>query len=142
MTDRLSEERRSWNMSRIRSKDTAPERAVRSLLHQLGFRFRLHRKDLPGHPDIVLPRYRSVVMVHGCFWHRHPGCKFAYEPKSRVDFWERKFKRNVERDREVREQLENLGWRVLVVWECELRNIDALTKKLRRELRRIRAKRA
>ena len=140
MTDRLSEERRSWNMSRIRGKDTAPERAVRSLLHQLGFRFRLHRKDLPGHPDIVLPRYRSVVMVHGCFWHRHPGCKFAYEPKSRVDFWERKFKRNVERDREVREQLEHLGWSVLVVWECELRDIDALAKKLRRELRGTRAK--
>ena len=134
MTDTLSEKRRSWNMSRIRGKDTAPEKAVRSLLNQLGFRFRLHRRDLPGRPDIVLPKYRSVVLVHGCFWHRHPRCKYAYEPKSRVEFWQRKFRRNVERDREVREQLETLGWRVLVVWECELKNEEALARRLQDEL--------
>ncbi|HEY0980807.1 very short patch repair endonuclease, partial [Schlesneria sp.] len=87
MTDRITKSHRSWNMSRIRSKDTSPELQVRSLLHGLGYRFRIHRIDLPGKPDIVLPRYRVAVLVHGCFWHRHPGCKYAYTPKSRIQFW-------------------------------------------------------
>ena len=134
MTDTLSEERRSWNMAQIRGKDTAPEKVVRSLLHALGFRFRLHRQDLPGKPDIVLPKHKSVIMVHGCFWHRHPGCKYAYDPKSRVEFWQEKFRRNVERDGEVRAALRNMGWKVIVVWECELRDMETLAQRLNKEL--------
>lgn len=119
MTDSLSPERRSWNMSRIRGSDTQPEMQVRSALHRAGFRFRLHRKDLPGRPDIVLPKYNTVVFVHGCFWHRHPGCKLAYEPKSRTLFWNEKFRRNVERDLRNANELRRLGWRVVTVWECQ-----------------------
>lgn len=120
-------------MSRIRSTNTKPELRVRSLLHRMGFRFRLHRKDLPGKPDIVLPRLKTVIFVHGCYWHRHPGCKFAYQPKSRVEFWTAKFVDNVERDTRNREALESLGWRVLVIWECEVAeqaHLDALLSKL------------
>lgn len=119
MVDTLSRERRSWNMSRIRGKNTQPELTVRSALHRAGYRFRLHRKDLPGRPDIVLPKYRTVVFVHGCFWHRHRGCKFAYAPKSRVDFWNEKFRSNVERDRRNASELRRLAWRVITVWECQ-----------------------
>ena len=108
-------------MAQIRGKDTKPERIVRSILHRLGTRFRLHRKDLLGNPDIVLPRYRLIVLVHGCFWRRHPECRFAYTPKSRIAFWRKKFEQNVERDRNVRDELEALGWRVVVVWECKTR---------------------
>ena len=120
--DKLTKEKRSWNMSRIKGKDTKPEIIVRSVLHKNGFRFRLNRKDLPGKPDIVLPKYKSVILVHGCFWHRHPRCKFAYNPKSRVKFWQNKFSENVERDRLVRKELRKMGWKVIVVWECELKN--------------------
>lgn len=130
MTDKLSKAHRSWNMSQIRGKDTEPERKVRSVLHKLGARFRLHREDLPGKPDIVLPRYGLVILVHGCFWHRHPRCKYAYTPKTRVDFWTRKFKRNVERDRNVRRELKRLGWDVLVVWECETHDLATLANRL------------
>jgi len=126
VTDRISKEHRSWNMSRIRSKDTEPELAVRSALHKMGYSFRLNKKDLPGKPDIVLSKYRTVIFVHGCFWHRHDNCKFAYSPKSRTDFWEAKFARNIQRHGEVTRQLENLGWRVITVWECELANISKL----------------
>jgi DNA mismatch endonuclease (patch repair protein) len=119
MVDRLSREHRSWNMSRIRGKDTKPELAVRSALHRAGYRFRLHRKYLPGQPDIVLLKYRTVVFVHGCFWHRHKGCKFAYAPKSRVAFWNEKFLRNVDRDRRNANALRRLGWRVITIWECQ-----------------------
>ena len=132
MTDRISEEHRSWNMSKIRSKDTIPELTVRKLLHRMGYRFRLHRKDLPGNPDIVLPKYRTVVFVHGCFWHRHEGCRYAYTPKSNVDFWKAKFEANIERDNYVRSKLEAEGWTVVVVWECETRDDALLTKRLRR----------
>lgn len=131
--DNLSEGHRSWNMSRIRSANTKPELCVRSVLHRMGFRFRLHRKDLPGKPDIVLPRLKTVIFVHGCYWHRHQGCKFAYEPKSRVEFWTAKFIDNVERDKRNRDALEALGWRVLVIWECEVADqahLDALLVKL------------
>jgi len=107
-------------MSRIRSANTSPEVALRRALHALGLRFRLHRKDLPGKPDIVLPRYKAVVFVHGCFWHRHAGCKVASTPKSNVEFWVEKFDRNVARDERSKEALEGQGWRVIVVWECEL----------------------
>lgn len=129
MADRISKEHRSWNMSQIRDRDTKPEIAVRSLLHRLGFRFRLHRSDLPGNPDIVLPKYKTVVLVHGCFWHRHRNCKYAYTPKSRTEFWETKFARNVKRDLEVRRELRKLGWKVVVVWECQLAKPDSLKKK-------------
>ena len=132
--DRLTKQHRSWNMSRIRGKDTKPEMRVRSLLHRMGFRFRLHRKDLPGKPDIVLPAYETVVFVHGCFWHRHPGCRFAYTPKSRVDFWQTKFRRNVERHQEVTAELEELGWRVVVIWECETASEEQLQQRLYNEL--------
>jgi len=118
--DTLSKERRSWNMSQIKGGDTAAEIKLRSLLHRAGYRFRKNDKRLPGKPDIVLPRYRTVVFVNGCFWHRHPGCKFAYTPKSRVDFWTQKFDATVERDILVRSQLENSHWQVLTVWECDL----------------------
>jgi len=122
-------------MSRIRGKDTAPEVLVRSLLHRMGYRFRLHRSDLPGRPDIVLPRYRTVVFVHGCYWHRHPGCKYAYTPKSRTDFWKKKFRDNVRRDRRSRQELEVAGWTVLIVWECEAADMAALADRLADQLR-------
>ena len=107
-------------MSRIRSRDTAPEIALRSQLHKLGLRFRLHRADLPGSPDIVFPGRKTVVFVHGCFWHRHPRCRFAYTPKTNCAFWKAKFARNVERDKHNMRSLKGLGWRVIVVWECRL----------------------
>jgi len=117
--DTLTRDRRSWNMGRIRSRNTRPELKVRSALHRLGFRFRLHAKQLPGKPDIILPKWKRVVFVHGCFWHRHSGCKLAYNPKSRVAFWSEKFRQNVVRDRAAMEQLEQLGWAVSTIWECE-----------------------
>lgn len=137
--DRLTREHRSWNMSRIRGRDTAPERTVRSLLHRLGFRFRLQSRALPGRPDVVLPKYGTVVLVHGCFWHRHTGCPFAYTPKSRTAFWSRKFASNVARDRRNTGALQRAGWRVIVVWECELKDADALARRLDRKLRRTTA---
>lgn len=132
--DKISKEHRRWNMSRIKSRDTEPEKAVRSLLHRMGYRFRLHRADLPGRPDIVLPRYNAVIFVHGCFWHRHENCKFAYFPKSRIGFWENKFRKNVERDKRVIESLKKLGWRVLIIWECEIFCCSSLARRIRRFL--------
>ena len=119
--DQISPEHRSWNMSRIKSKNTKPELLVRSWLHRHGFRFRLHVKDLPGTPDIVLPRYRTVIEVRGCYWHRHPGCRFAYTPKSNLDFWDRKFVENVNRDTKNDYELKKMGWQVIVIWECEVK---------------------
>ena len=119
MRDRLSKERRSWNMSRIRGKNTTPEKRVRSLLHRLGFRFRLHGKKLPGRPDIVLARHRTVIFVHGCFWHRHRGCKNCTTPTNRREWWLAKLNGNAARDKRNQAALEKLGWRVLVIWECE-----------------------
>lgn len=121
---------RSRNMAAIRGKDTAPELAVRRILHAMGLRFRLHRKDLPGCPDIVLPRHRTVVFVHGCFWHRHEGCRYTTTPKTRQEFWMAKFDSNVFRDRRYQAELNLLGWRVLVVWECELRNPESLHQRI------------
>jgi len=128
--DKLTPEHRSWNMSRIRSADTKPELIVRSLLHRMGYRFRLHQKNLPGKPDIVLPKYKTVIFVHGCFWHRHEECKYAYMPKSRRKFWNDKFKANIERDKTVKQQLKNFGWKVNIVWECELSDVKTIEKKL------------
>lgn len=131
MGDVLSPEQRRRNMSRIRGRDTGPERIVRSMLHRMGYRFRLHRRDLPGRPDIVLPRLRSVIFVHGCFWHRHKGCRYATTPKTRAEFWQKKFEENVERDRRNVAALRKEGWRVLCVWECETRDPVALESQLR-----------
>ena len=128
--DRMTPEQRRRCMSNIRGKDTKPELLVRSFLHRSGFRFRLHRKDLPGRPDFVLPRYRTVIFVHGCFWHRHPGCPKATVPEVRKEFWEEKFRRNVERDRRSRRALEDLGWRVIVLWECRISDRETLTEDL------------
>lgn len=118
-------------MRRIRGKDSAPELIVRRLLHSLGYRYRLHRKDLPGRPDIVFTTRRKVIFVHGCFWHRHPGCKFAYKPKTRLDFWSNKFQQNVQRDTRATAALTASGWSVLVVWECETSDAKLLTIRLR-----------
>ena len=121
---------RSRNMAAIRARDTSPELKVRSLLHHLGYRFRLHRRDLPGSPDIVLSKHRTVVFVHGCFWHRHRDCRYTTTPKSRADFWARKFERNVERDHCQQKQLKEMGWSVMVIWECELRDLPSLRSRL------------
>lgn len=118
-------------MSRIRDRDTEPEKRVRSLLHRMGYRFRLHDRTLPGRPDIVLRRYRTVIFVHGCFWHRHPGCRYAYSPKTRVEFWEAKFAGNVVRDQDAQASLALAGWRVVTVWECETRDLAVLASGLR-----------
>lgn len=132
--DRLSKERRSWNMSRIRSRDTEPEKTVRSILHSIGYRFRLHVRALPGAPDIVLPKYHSVIFVNGCFWHRHSNCRFAYMPKTRTEFWKKKFDQNVARHSKVTQELERTGWHVLNVWECELSDQVALSQRLSESL--------
>ncbi len=120
MTDVVSSEKRSQMMSGIRSKDTQPEMIVRRALHARGFRYRLHVKDLPGKPDLVFPRYRSVLLIHGCFWHGHD-CHLFKVPGTRTEFWLGKIGRNRERDADVKKALAELGWRVLEVWECELR---------------------
>jgi DNA mismatch endonuclease (patch repair protein) len=120
VTDVLTLEQRTRNMRNIRGKDTKPELLLRHALHACGLRYRLHRRDLPGCPDIILPRYRTVIFVHGCFWHRH-GCSATTTPATRRDFWERKFSGNVERDKRDVEALIREGWRVLIVWECVLK---------------------
>lgn len=138
-TDVHDPETRSYNMSRIRGKDTKPEVKLRSLLHGAGFCFRIHDSRLPGKPDIVLPRYKSVIFVNGCFWHRHEGCRYCTTPATRRDFWDKKFYGTVQRDRVKKQQLEEAGWDVFIVWECELKNdaerilrllIDELQKKV------------
>ena len=120
--DTMTKEQRSSIMSRVHGKNTQPEMHIRSFLFRHGFRFRLHVKTLPGHPDIVLPKYRTVIEVRGCFWHRHPGCKRATTPSTNVEFWREKFERNVDRDEKTEKQLKELGWNLIVVWECELKN--------------------
>ena len=140
--DRLTPEQRSWNMSRVRCANTKPEKVVRSLLHRMGYRFRLYRRDLPGCPDIVLPKYLTVVFVHGCFWHQHVGCRKATIPKTRHNFWKQKLTNNVVRDKKVRRELEDDGWRVLVVWECQIKNhltevVETLSTILKNQSKRI-----
>lgn len=131
MSDHLDEVTRSALMARIRGKDTKPEMIVRRLAHGLGYRYGLHRKGLPGSPDLVFPSRRKVVFVHGCFWHRHPGCRKASTPGTRREFWEAKFERNVERDIRKEIQLMAAGWEVLVIWECETRDVERLAATLR-----------
>src|SRR3989344_3866445 len=130
--DTLSKAKRSWNMSRIRSRDTIPEKIVRSAIRRLGYRIQLHVKDLPGSPDIVLPRRNTVVFVHCCFWHRHSRCRFTYTPKTRRTFWLRKFTENRDRDARARRHLRKLGWKVITVWECQTDDVKILTIRLKR----------
>jgi DNA mismatch endonuclease, patch repair protein len=132
--------KRSAMMARIGQRNTAPEIMVRRLLHHMGYRFRLHRRDLPGTPDIVLPRHQVAVLVHGCFWHRHPNCQFAYTPKTRLDFWTRKFEQNVERDQRTEVALKERGWTVVTIWECETADSVKLNGRLRRALGRLRSR--
>lgn len=131
MADRISKQKRSWNMSRIRGRNTKPELIVRSLLHRMGFRYRLHVRGLPGCPDIVLRKYKIVLLVHGCFWHRH-GCKSTATPKSNTLFWQTKFDSNVARDATVVKQLRACGWRVLTIWACKVKDEVKLKKQLER----------
>lgn len=128
MPDTLSVSERSARMSRIRGKDTKPEMKLRRLVHSMGYRYRLHAPNLPGKPDLVFPGRKAVIFMHGCFWHRHQGCKLARLPKSRVEFWREKLETNRERDLRNQEKLRELGWRVLVVWECQLKDLEATAR--------------
>lgn len=136
VTDIVDKASRSRMMASIRSKNTKPEIVVRRYLHAAGFRYRLHQRSLPGCPDIVLAKYRCVVFVHGCFWHRHPGCDRAYTPKTRRAFWKKKFDDNVSRDRVQLRQLRQAGWRPLVIWECQVSAVRYL-KHLARKIKAI-----
>lgn len=134
MADVFTREERSRVMATVKSTDTTPERKVRSIVHRLGYRFRLHRKDLPGNPDIVLPRHRKVIFVHGCFWHQHPRCSAADRPASNTEYWNKKLNRNIQRDRKNLRALRKDGWQPLVVWECQLKNEARTEAKIRRFL--------
>jgi len=130
--DTMTKAERSERMSRVRSKDSKPEMLVRSLVHRMGFRYRLHDRALPGSPDMVFPRLGKIIFVHGCFWHRHKErCEFTRWPKSRLDFWKPKLDQNHKRDKIVTRELRKLGWRVLIVWECQLKSREAAGAKLR-----------
>ncbi len=122
MADKLTHEKRSWNMSRIRGKDTEIEIKVRKYLFSQGFRFRKNVADMPGKPDIVLPKYRTVIFIHGCYWHRHAGCKNCTTPSTNREFWLEKFEKNVQNDIKHQQELEAAGWKVLTLWECEIEN--------------------
>lgn len=132
--DVFSSEKRSWIMSRVRGRDTKPKVLVRSIVHRLGYRFRLHRKDLPGCPDIVLPGHKKVIFVHGCFWHGHLRCKRATRPTTNTDFWDKKLDLNIDRDKRFQDELKSMGWRFLVVWQCETRDLEKLLQRLERFL--------
>ena len=131
MADTMSPAERSRRMALIRSKDTIPEIVVRRLVHALGYRFRVHRKDLPGRPDLVFPARRKVIFVHGCFWHQHPGCRVAHVPATRPDYWRAKFAATAERDERTMASIAALGWEALIIWECSLRDREALSDTLR-----------
>ena len=132
--DTISKEVRSRNMSAIRSKNTNPETVVRSLLFALGYRYRLHRKDLPGKPDIILKKHNTVIFVHGCFWHQHKECKRANIPKSNKKYWIPKLERNAERDKINKRELNKLGWNVITIWECETKDSGKITAELKKKL--------
>ena len=133
--DRITAERRSANMGRIKGKGTGPERRVRSAVHSLGYRFRVNRRDLPGSPDLVFPSRKLAIFVHGCFWHRHISCKYCYHPKSNIEFWARKFNNNVARDKRVEGELTEMGWRVETIWECETKDLNELCDSLQVRLK-------
>ncbi|MGO7997856.1 very short patch repair endonuclease [Rhizobium ruizarguesonis] len=128
--DRITAERRSANMRQIKSKGMKPELLVRRLVHSMGFRFRLHRADLPGKPDLVFASRKKVIFVHGCFWHQHPECKHAHTPRSNSDYWLPKLSRNVARDAIAQEHLQEAGWKVLTIWECELKDSETTASRL------------
>ena len=130
MTDRADQATRSRIMASVSQRDTKPECEVRSLLHRLGYRFRIARSDLPSRPDIVLPKYKAAILVHGCFWHQHDDCRRAKRPKSNAPYWSKKLDRNIERDKQNISSLESLAWRVLIIWECELRCIENVEEKI------------
>jgi DNA mismatch endonuclease (patch repair protein) len=134
--DKLSPERRSANMARIRSQNTSPEVSLRKLIHRLGYRFRLHLNDLPGKPDLVFPSRKKVIFVHGCFWHQHTECREGRVPGSRLEYWVPKLRRNQERDMLAQSSLKEQGWGYLVIWECELKDITAVLKRVKRFLGR------
>lgn len=136
MADVFSREKRRDIMARIKGENTAPELYVRQLIHALGYRFRLHRSDLPGKPDIVLPGHGKAIFVHGCFWHGHPGCQRATLPQTNYEFWKRKIEGNRARDRRVKRELRKLGWDVLEIWQCQIRKPAALERRLLRFLQR------
>lgn len=129
--DKLNTEQRSKNMAAVKGKNTTPEIRVRKMLHKMGYRFRLHRKDLPGKPDIVLPRYRLCIFVNGCFWHQHPGCKRATIPEFNHEFWVTKFQGTLVRDEQAEKELRQQGWRVCVIWECETKKEEFLNRIIR-----------
>lgn len=132
VADVLTKEQRYLNMSRIRAKDTMPEEIIRKYLFSKGYRYRKNDKRYPGKPDIVLPKYRIMIFVHGCFWHRHPGCRYATTPATNSEFWLKKFNQNITRDRNVQEQLRVMGWNVIVIWECEVSRKTAREERLQR----------
>jgi len=129
--DVFPKEKRSQIMANIKGKNTKPEIIVRSILHKAGYRFRLHRRDLPGNPDIVLPKFKKAIFVHGCFWHGHKNCKRAKRPETKKNFWNEKLSKNIERDRKKQKELKKLGWHALVVWQCEIKDKDSVLNKLR-----------
>lgn len=133
--DTVSKEIRSRNMAAIRNKNTIPELVVRSLLHSLGYRFRLHKKELPGKPDLFLKKFNAAIFIHGCFWHQHKGCKYASVPKSNVDFWSDKLRNNIERDKRNIKALKGQGYNVKIIWECETRDLNNLAKELKNFLK-------
>lgn len=135
--DSLTREKRSWNMSRIRGKNTTPELIVRSFLHRNGIRFRIHAGNLIGKPDIVLPKYRTVIFIHGCFWHRHKGCKYTYSPKSRKKFWNSKFKDNIVRFKQVKRAIKKDGWRLFIIWECQILNNSIKLRNLVKSIKMV-----
>lgn len=134
MADTVSKSVRSRIMSSVKQRHTKPEMIVRSLLHRLGFRFRLHRKDLPGSPDIVLPKFHTAIFVHGCFWHQHKNCSKSRRPSSNQNYWNTKLDENISRDKRKERELSKLGWRVATVWQCEIRDLETLSKKLKKLL--------
>lgn len=131
MADTVSKSVRSRIMSSVKQRNTKPEMIVRSLLHRLGYRFRLHRKDLPGSPDIVLPKFRTAIFVHGCFWHQHKNCKKSRRPSSNQEYWNTKLDENISRDKRKEKELSKLGWRVVTVWQCEICDPEVLSEKLK-----------
>lgn len=128
--DHVAPAKRSSIMAAVHSKNTSAEMAVRRIIHGLGYRYRLHVKTLPGQPDIVFPMRRKIIFVHGCFWHRHKDCKYASVPKSHVEFWSEKFSSNVARDNRVRAELRRMGWKILIVWQCQIKNPERLKEQL------------
>jgi DNA mismatch endonuclease (patch repair protein) len=131
VVDKFTPEERSRIMSRVKGRDTKPEKLVRSLLHGMGYRFRLHRRDLPGKPDIVLPKYKKAVFIHGCFWHGHRGCSRSARPTTNTEFWNKKIDSNIRRDAAAQKELTASGWKYLIVWQCETRDLHALSDRLR-----------